>query len=443
MPVPLLERITADTCQPQSADVVIIGAGIAGVSAALNLAEAGLKVVVCEKGLVGAEQSSRNWGWVRQMGRDQAELPLTMRSLKLWRHLDAQYGIDTGFRETGITYVARTRAAERELTDWSKIGEAANLNSRVLGPAELEALLPGIAPRFRMGLYTADDGRAEPGKAAPAIARAAQKLGATFLENCAVRGIETTAGRVSSVVTEHGTIRTAATIVAAGAWSRLFLGNMGLNFPQLKVLGTAARVEDVANVPTMPVGGGDFAFRETLDGAFYVALRNYNIAPLTPDHFRLFLDYLPVLMKSWRELNVRLTGLFFSELKVPRSWSLNEETPFEKVRILDPAPHMPFNIRALTTLRTAFPNFAPARITHNWAGIIDTTPDAVPAIGPIEQVPGLYIASGFSGHGFGIGPGAGELIAEIVRGVKPAVDPKPFRFDRFGKTQSPKLQEAA
>ena len=96
------------------------------------------------------------------------------------------------------------------------IGKAANLNSKILNAKELEALLPGIAPRFRMGLYTADDGRAEPGKAAPAIARAAQKLGAIFLENCAVRGIETTAGQVSSVVTEHGTIKTSAAIVAAG-----------------------------------------------------------------------------------------------------------------------------------------------------------------------------------------------------------------------------------
>ena len=439
MPVPFLDRIKPDAGQPDAADVVIIGAGIAGVSAALSLAETGLRVVVCEKGLVGAEQSSRNWGWVRQMGRDKAELPLTMQSLRIWRQLDERYGIDTGFRETGITYVARTRAEVRELTDWSEIGRAANLNSRIVGAQELSALLPGIAPRFSMGLYTADDGRAEPGKAAPAIASAAQRLGAIFLEKCAVRGIETAAGKLSAIVTEHGRIRTSAAIVSAGAWTRLFLGNLGLNFPQLKVLGTAARIEGVSNVPSMAVGGGDFAFRETLDGGHFVALRNYNIAPITPDHFRLFFDYLPVLAKSWRELNIRLTPLFWSELRTPRHWTLSEESPFERVRILDPDPHMPFNRRALVTLRTAFPEFASARLTHNWAGIIDTTPDAVPAISPINDIPGLHIAAGFSGHGFGIGPGAGELISQIVRGVKPTVDPEPFRFDRFGKTQSPKL----
>ena len=84
----MIQRIETDAQPPEAADVVIIGGGIAGVTATLFLAEAGLKVVLCEKGVVGGEQSSRNWGWVRQMGRDPVELPLTMGSLDIWRGLD-------------------------------------------------------------------------------------------------------------------------------------------------------------------------------------------------------------------------------------------------------------------------------------------------------------------------------------------------------------------
>ena len=192
-------------------------------------------------------------------------------------------------------------------------------------------------------------------------------------------------------------------VVAAGAWSRLFLGNLGLNFPQLKLLGTAARIESEGAVPEMPVGGGDFSFRKRLDGGYTIAQRNANVAPITPDSFRLFFDFLPTLLTSWRELKLRVNGQTVSELNMSRRWSLDEATPFEAIRTLDPVPHAPFNRNAVRNLTRAFPAFADARLTHSWAGMIDATPDAIPVIGPIAAVPGLYLSSGFSGHGFGSG----------------------------------------
>ena len=168
------------------------------------------------------------------MGRDPAEMPLTMESLRLWRGLDAHFGIDTGFRETGITYVGRTPREISELTEWAGQGEAAGMKIVLLGRDGLDTLLPGISPRYSTGLYTVDDGRAEPGKAVPALASAARRLGAVLLQNCAVRGLETAAGKVSAVVTEHGRIAASSVIVAGGAWSRLFLGNLGVNFPSFR-----------------------------------------------------------------------------------------------------------------------------------------------------------------------------------------------------------------
>ncbi|MBF9027080.1 FAD-dependent oxidoreductase [Rhodobacterales bacterium FZCC0188] len=438
-----IERIKADTVQPPEAEVVIIGGGIAGVTAALFLAEAGVKVVLCEKGIVGAEQSSRNWGWVRQMGRDPAELPMTIRSLELWRELDHRFGIDTGYRETGITYVCRTRAEIKEFSDWAVHAENAGMESQKLDRKGLQHLLPGIADRYSMGLYTRTDGRAEPWRAVPQMAKAAQRLGAAVLENCAVRGLETQGGRLSAVVTEKGTIRTDRAVLAGGVWSRLFLGNLGINFPQLKILATAARIESAAQVPQMPVGGGDFAFRKRLDGGFTVALRNANVAPIVPDSFRLFRDFFPSLITSWRELKLRVGGQFVTELNMPRRWALDRETTFERIRTLDPAPYEPFNRAALRNLPKAFAGFADARLTHSWGGMIDVTPDAIPVISGVASLPGLFLSTGFSGHGFGSGPGGGELAAELVRGVSPRIDPKPFRLERFKNTHSEGAARAA
>ena len=430
MPIPGLNAVASAAVPPRQTDVVVIGGGIAGVATALYLAEAGLRVTLCEKGRVGAEQSARNWGWVRQMGRDPAELPLTMASLRLWRGLGAR-GIDTGFRETGITYVCRTPREVAEFTAWAEHARAAGLPSQLLDAAGLARLLPGIAPRFSMGLHTASDGRAEPAMAAPAMAAAAARLGAVILQDCAVRGVETAAGRVAGVVTEHGPIACSAAVVAGGAWSRLFLGNLGVNFPQLKLLASAARIDGVPGMPEMPVGGGGFAFRARLDGGFTVALRNVNIAPLVPDSFRLFPDFFPTYLRSWHELKLRVGRQFVTDLRMPRRWALDAPTPFEAIRTLDPAPHEPSNRRIVAALTRAFPGFAGARLTHGWGGMIDATPDGVPVIGPVARIPGLHIASGFSGHGFGIGPGAGRLMAEIVTGAAPCVDPAPFRLERF------------
>lgn len=430
------DAVAGEGALPAEVDTVIIGGGVIGIATALFLAERGVRVAVCEKGLIAGEQSCRNWGWVRQMGRDPAELPLAMESLALWRGMNGRTGEETGFRQTGISYLCASAADVAFYEGWLKHARDCGLDSRLAGKAELGSLLPGMGEGFEAALHTATDGRAEPLKAVPAMARAAARNGAHILTRCAVRSVELQAGRVSGVVTEHGAIRCQSVVLAGGAWSRLFAGNLGLDFPQLKVLGSVARVGNVAGVPDMPVGAGNFAFRKRLDGGFTIAMRNTNIAPLTPDSFRLFFDYLPNLVKSWRELKLRVGTTFIEEWNVPRRWQADAITPFEQVRILDPAPHERFNREALALLGKAFPAFANASITHHWAGMMDVTPDAVPVIGPVDSIPGFYISSGFSGHGFGIGPGAGKLMADMITGATPTVDPHPFRLDRFRRSKT-------
>jgi len=220
--VPPPDPVQSSEKMPARTSVVVIGGGIVGTSTALFLAEKGIPVVLCEKGQIGAEQSGRNWGWTRVMGRDPKEIPLGIESLKLWRRMNEITGAETGFRQSGIVYLCETQRQVTEYELWLEEAYQFQLDSRLLAPNEIDAVLPGSARRWAGALYTPSDGRAEPHKASPAIAAAAQARGATVLTECAVRGVETKGGRISGVVTERGRIECETVVHAGGAWSRLF-----------------------------------------------------------------------------------------------------------------------------------------------------------------------------------------------------------------------------
>ncbi len=117
----------------------------------------------------------------------------------------------------------------------------------------------------------------------------------------------------------------------------------------------------------MPVGADNFSFRRRHDGSFSIAMRNANIAPIVPDSFRLFSDFMPTLVKGWRELKLRVGTRFIEEWQTPRSWGADSVSPFEQVRILDPQPFERFNKEGFANLTKAFPAFAQSRITQSWA----------------------------------------------------------------------------
>jgi glycine/D-amino acid oxidase-like deaminating enzyme len=193
------------------------------------------------------------------------------------------------------------------------------------------------------------------------------------------------------------------------------------------------RTAPLDGAPEITAGGSVFAFRKRLDGGYTIARRNANVADITPDSFRLLLQYLPTLRQNYGEIRLRLSRRFFEEWGMRRRWSLDEATPFETVRVLDPAPKQATLDEARTALSRAFPAFARMQVAESWAGLIDVTPDAVPVIGEVAGIPGFFLATGFSGHGFGVGPGAGRLAADLVAGDTPIVDPTPFRFSRFAE----------
>lgn len=435
---PRMDTVATDTDLPHRTSVVVIGGGIAGISTALFLAQKGIPVVVCEKGQVGAEQSGRNWGWTRVMGRDEREIPLGIESMRLWRGMDRMVEGETGFTQCGIAYLCETDRAVASHEAWLEKARPYQVESRMIGVDEVAALYPGLAVPVKGALYTPGDGRAEPQKATPAMAAAVRRAGGIVLQRCAVRGVETTAGRISGVVTERGPIACDSVVLAGGVWSRLFAGNIAtsrgdIDLPQLKVLGSVFRTEPVPGGPQSSVGGLPFSIRRRADGGYNIARRNNSLSEITPDSFRLFAQFLPSYRKSWREvkLRLRLGGRFMEEWRTRRRWKLDETTAFEQVRILDPVPDDSGIARAEAELAALFPAFAGIKVAETWGGLMDVTPDTVPVIGPVDSLPGFFIASGFSGHGFGIGPGAGRLMADMVAGDTPVVDPAPFRFGRF------------
>jgi glycine/D-amino acid oxidase-like deaminating enzyme len=428
---PTVDPFAGDEMIPARAAIVVIGGGIIGTCAALALAQRGIDVVLCEKGHIAGEQSSRNWGWVRKNGRDEREIPLIIESLRMWQGMNETIGAETGFRASGVLNVAVTEADRARQSDWLERAQPYQIGSRLVEGTELEALLPGATQRFTSALYNPTDGRAEPQKAAPAIAAAARNLGAKILTGCAVRGLDLVGGRVAGVVTEKGRIACEGAILAGGAWSRLFCGAIGLRLPQLKVLASVVRTAPIAGLPETNTWFGDFAYRKRLDGGYNIADGSATVVPIVPDSFRLLPQFLPVARTVKRSLRPRLDDRFMIEARMPKSWPLDAPSPFEVTRVLDPTPDSKSNLRAVARMKAMFPAAAGMHIMQQWAGLIDVTPDAVPVISTIDSLPGLTIATGFSGHGFGIGPAAGRLAAELATGERPVVDPTSFRFSRF------------
>src|SRR5271154_2970586 len=129
---PYVDSIISDEVMPAATSVVVIGGGIIGTFAAFTLATRGIPVVLCEKGYIACEQSSRNWGWCRQAGRDAREMPLIVESLRLWRDMNRMTEADTGFRECGVLYVGENDADEEHFSDWISMAKSFEIGARIV-----------------------------------------------------------------------------------------------------------------------------------------------------------------------------------------------------------------------------------------------------------------------------------------------------------------------
>lgn len=417
---------------PSSTDVVVIGAGIIGIMTAWELAKSGLRVVVLEKGRVAAEQSSRNWGWIRSQGRDAAELPIMAEAAAMWQQFARDVPEDIGLRQTGVAYLAAKPAEIARYEEWLPNAREHGLSSRILTSKQTADLLPQAATTWAGALWTESDMRAEPWVALPALARAAVRDGVQIIERCAVRSLDIAGGKVAGVVTEMGRIAAPEVVLAGGAWSQLFLRKHGITIPQLSVRATVAATEALPDVYKGGAVDNRLAWRRREDGGYTLAPSGFHELYIGPDAFRALRGYAKPLLAD--PLGTRLLPAapkgFPDAWGTKRDWAADEVSPFEKMRILDPAPNKAKVAKLARDFAATFPMVGEVKIKAAWAGMIDTMPDVVPVVdrAPLD---GLTVATGMCGHGFGIGPAFGRIIARMVRGEAAGYDMRRFRFNRF------------
>ena len=408
-------------------DVIVIGGGIVGASTAYYLARKGIATTLLEKGRINGEQSSRNWGAVRQQGRHRAELPLMMAcSREIWGGLEQELQAPLDWRRQGQMRIAHDEEMMRAFEAFLPVAREFGLDTEIITPRQISELLPHYAAKDCLGgMFTPSDGCADPGKVAPAFAAAARRLGAQLQEGCAALQVETQGGRVCGVRSEGGFLRADKVLVAAGAWSGRLLAGLGIAHPSLWVRGSVARSAPINLELRKLVVWGRCAYRQGLDGSILIADAADGRHDLCLDSLRYGMRFLPLARKNWRKLKFSLGAASWQACK-------GEYRSFTRHRVLQPKPDVSGLQRAARLFREDYPAAPELRLQSCWAGQIDFMPDELPVIDAATSIPGLAIAAGFSGHGFGLGPMAGRSMAALLAGGSVEFDLSPFRSERFG-----------
>ena len=390
-------------------DMIIVGGGIVGCSAAYYAAKQGLKPLVIERDAVAAAQSGRALGYVRRQGRDLRELPMMIDAMDIWRDLERELGRPIGWRQGGNLWCAKDDASLGKLEDWLDKARDFDLPTRLLAPAEIDSIVPGMRHSFKGALYTHDDGMADPVASTRAIADAAMDNGAVIRTGNIVDKIDTAGGSVQGVWVGDQCYESDIVICAAGAGSSKLLRPHGLLFPQDWIRASILKTEPVERRIEPGVVSGTIGIRQGADGSLYAyhATVTYDVRIDSPRYANWFKAFL-----ADDAISIKIN--LFSKLR--RGTSLRTTTPPGDIPDSWQAPYPDHDVLALADdeLRGLFPDLEDVRTVAQWGGYIESTPDALPVIGKVGSVTGLLVASGYSGHGFGTGPIGGKRIVELA-----------------------------
>jgi sarcosine oxidase subunit beta len=364
-------------------DVIIIGGGIHGCSAALHLAVRGVKATLVEKNYCGRHASGVNAGGVGRLGRFTAEQPLAAATIELWHHMAELVGDDCGFVANGRLKIAETEAEMALLVErYERVRALGHEHERLLDQRELREVEPGVAPHCLGAIHSPRCGHANPFRAVSAFRAKATELGQEIREGTRVGAVRR-AGGLWVVETDHGRIEAPVLVNCAGAWADRIAAQLGEPVP-LEVIAPMLMV--TARMPPFMhgVAGG--------------AARILSIKQLANGTVVIGGGY-----RGRADRDAETTELDYAKLA--------------------------FNARLAIHM---FPALAGARVVRSWAGIEALMPDGMPVIGPSATADSAYHAFGFSAHGFGLGPAVGAVIAELVATGATNMPIEAFRIDRFG-----------
>lgn len=346
------------------ADVLVIGGGLHGCSAALHLAMRGMNVLVLEKDYVGRHASGVNAGGVRRLGRALPEVPLSDASCRMWHEIEGLVDDDCGFEASYQIKVAENQAELEALQ--ARAEQVTGLgfaHEEIIDQRTLRELLPAIAPHCPGGMAVKGDGHANPFRTTQAFRRKAERLGVRFRQNAEARAIDMRAGTFR-VRTQSGTYEAPRLINCAGAWGGRIAAMLGERIPvaaKAPMLMITARMPPFVT-PVVGAQGRTLSFKQFDNGTVLIGGGHEGRA----------------------ELGTNRTHLDFAGLSV-----------------------------SAVTASEIFPIMKGARIVRCWAGIEGVMPDLIPAIGPAEAS-GAFHAFGFSAHGFQLGPIGGRILSELV-----------------------------
>lgn len=390
-------------------DVVVVGAGIVGLMTAIELAKRGRRPVVLDKGGVGHEQSSRNWGYIRQQGRADAEIPLMVEARDAWAAFGEQTGLDIGWRQSGNLRLLQNDADVQWYRDWAVKGRAHDIPVEILDMAQIADLLPGARGTWLAATYTPTDGQVSPVLATEAAAAYAERLGASVLPHTTVTKVLVRSGKVVGVATERGVISTDTVVLATGVWTRRVLLDLGLNLPlqwiRLTVAETAPVGEDFPQIPT--VWSRDVSFRRTVAGGLLFAGSSRADVDVMPSALNNIGHFLPTLQNNFRTFQVRVGKAALLDVRNRfgrRSGYVGWEPTVNAASVR----------HSLTALRGIYPQLEQVPVARSWAGYIDGTPDNLPVLSTVAGIDGLVVGGGFSGHGYGIAPASARVLADLA-----------------------------
>ena len=431
-----------DSGFPTEADAVIVGAGITGCSTAYRLAKRGLRVVVLEKDDIAHEASGRTMAAVGLVGKHHPdEFALIKASMEIWFGLNDELGTDIEFINGGRLVIANTEEDMPLFEEMVSGAEESGVEIQWYDAPQARAKWPFLQGSFIKAAWSQHEGHVNPNKVVDSFARSAREYGAQIFTGCLATEVVTRAGRVSSVVTNRGEITTPVVLDAAGVWGYRLADRLGVKLPIQLIKVVQGETEPAPRIFDCFLRGPTYGSRQTASGAFRVTggYRKMDVYhDLSLHDLRDMATWIPRLMKYRGDVSMKLNR---DILKLDIQSLVRKVTGSGNG---DPAPvgteprPQPENVaRKLKRVGRLVPAMKGLRLTRTWGGYVDMTPDFLPIIGPVKDIKGFYLATGFSGHGFAAGPIVGKLMADLIVDGRTSVDINSFRPSRFAEEKTP------